>query len=395
MKKLIFTLLLLCLALPALAETDLAILLTDARLQAAPYYTNRTIWVQAMSVPNATSPSVVLGATIIGGTDTNGLYVVTNAQPYLYLITVKSSPYGGQQEQFKVLVTATNLGTIYAADNLVAMDTATFPAGSVAWAAAVTDSRYARGSNAPVSFYNVTNALGYIPQPSSQNLSNWSTLSTNLLAGSAVLVAGSGITVTTNGPQNWTVSQYAPPVISSFTNNQNVVEIGATVSSTLLGWTLSGAAITSQSLNQGIGSLATNIRGYNDTAVYTTTRTYTLTVSDGVTSPTANTSVTFESKMYYGGAATTSPTDVQLQGMSQFFATSRVQTLNGITLNAQYMIIAYPASMGAATFTINGLPNTDFTLTTRVVQNASGGLVSYNIYNSNNLLTGTYNVSVN
>lgn len=138
-------LLLLALALPALGETDLSINLTDSRLRAAPYYTNREVWVQPMSTPTAQSPSVVLGARIIGTTDTNGILIISNSQPLLYFVQVRAPP---QLETFMVFVTATNLGLINAADNLVASSTATFPAGAVAWAAAVSDSRYARvGAN--------------------------------------------------------------------------------------------------------------------------------------------------------------------------------------------------------------------------------------------------------
>lgn len=144
MKKILSILGLLVLALSAFGRTDVSINLTDARLQAAPYYTNRTLWITPMSVPNALSPSVVLGATTIGQTDTNGVFVYSNAQNYVYQVVVRASPNGGSQEQFKYLVLSTNLGFIYAADILSAADTATFPAGSVAWAAAVTDSRYAK-----------------------------------------------------------------------------------------------------------------------------------------------------------------------------------------------------------------------------------------------------------
>jgi len=193
MKRLIlFALLLLGISAEA---TDAYLLLSDAQLQVGPYYTNRTIWLQSMSTPTVNSPSVVLGTKIIVTNSATGEYTWTNLFPGLYIVTVTAPP---SRDQFAFFFDATNLGTINISDYLVANSTATFPAGTVAWAAAVTDLRYVRSTNVNITFNQVTNALGYTPQPSSGNLTNWSLLDTNILSDRVTTNGVLGI-----GATNW------------------------------------------------------------------------------------------------------------------------------------------------------------------------------------------------
>jgi len=111
------------------------------------------------------------------------------------------------------------------------------------------------------------------------------------VTGGFYLAAGSGVTVGTNGSL-FTVSLYTAPSITSLVNDKNTLEIGSSATSTKLDWVLAGAAITSQSLDNGIGALNLTNRTYTYTGTYTTDRTFILTCSDGVTTPTAGTSVT-------------------------------------------------------------------------------------------------------
>lgn len=186
---------------------------------------------------------------------------------------------------------------------------------------------------------------------------------------------------------------YDAPTIITFINNQNSVENGSTITSTQLDWTISGT-ITSQSINQSVGSLATGLRTTTHSSSYSTNRTYTLTISDGTTTTQKSTSITFLNSNYYGASANTSLNSSQVNALSHALASSRTQTRT-ITATAQYIYIAYPAAYGAATFTVNGLTNNDWTLSTQSHTNASGATVSYNVYRTNNLLTGTYTIEVN
>lgn len=155
-----FIVALLALTFPAIAlATDVNINLANAQL-GVQQYTNRNLLIQPMSLPSASSPSVLLPFTLRAVTGTNGSYLFTNAFPGLYKITVQAPP---DLQMFQILVTDTNLGVVNASDILAASYLSTFPAGTVAWAAAVTDGRYSRGSNAPITFNMITNGLGYLP----------------------------------------------------------------------------------------------------------------------------------------------------------------------------------------------------------------------------------------
>lgn len=223
---------------------------------------------------------------------------------------------------------------------------------------------------------------------SSPFTTNYSTIVTNV---GALYSAGTGLVLVSN-----VFSLYSAPTIASFVNNQNSLEIGQTVTSTLLTWTLAGGAITNQSLNESIGSVPIALRSYTNVATYTTARTYQLTVTDGVTTNTASTSVNFYSQEYWGASSqvAASITDAQIiaLGNSQF-ATSRQMTQTIPTSN-NYLYICYPASFGAATFIVNGFPDAGWTVVTRSFVNASGAPVSYNIYQHNFATIGSFTVQV-
>jgi hypothetical protein len=183
------------------------------------------------------------------------------------------------------------------------------------------------------------------------------------------------------------------PLSASFSNNVGTVEIGSTVTSVNLTWSYNKSVI-SQSIDQGIGSLGVAIRNYTQNGSWTSDRTYTLTASDGTQTPTRQTSFVFRHKRYWGLSSNTSLTDPQIIALSNEFATSRGKTFPQLTPAAQYIYYAYPASWGAATFTVNGLLNTAWTLVTRDFVNASGNTTSFNIYRSDNVLTGTFQIVV-
>ena len=225
----------------------------------------------------------------------------------------------------------------------------------------------------------------------------------NIISGSRYKINGSTLDATAvsyTNPTYPTVGSaldyllYVSPGITSFTNTINQVEIGTTVTSTTLNWTLN-KTMTSLSLNNGIGSITPSLLTYTHSSSYTTDRTYTLTASDGTNTAIANTSIYFRYSRYWGYNASASLNDGQINALSHELATDRLQTRNGLAPSSQYIYIAYPAAWGAATFTVNGLPSTDWTLSVQSHTNSSGNTSSYNVYRTNNLLTGSYNVVVN
>lgn len=185
---------------------------------------------------------------------------------------------------------------------------------------------------------------------------------------------------------------YVAPNITSFTNDHGDVENGTEITSTVLNWIIN-KAVTSVTINNGIGSLSVDDTNYTHTSTYSTNRTYQITVSDGTNEDVATTSITFKNSNYWGVSANTSLSSSQINALTNALATSKSQTRT-FTPDEQYIYIAYPASYGTATFTVNGLVNNAFILLPQSHTNASGATVPYNVYRSNNLLTGTYTVVV-
>lgn len=186
---------------------------------------------------------------------------------------------------------------------------------------------------------------------------------------------------------------YITPSITSFTNNKNSLENGTAVTSTTLNWTVNKTMV-SESLNNSIGSLSpASLLTYTHTSTYSTNRTYTLTVNDGTTSASASTSVTFLNSNYYGVSSSATLDDTAINALTTALASSKAQTRT-LSPSGQHIYIAYPAAYGAAIFTVNGLSNDDWTLSVQTHVNASGASVSYNVYRTNSLLTGTYTIGV-
>lgn len=179
-----------------------------------------------------------------------------------------------------------------------------------------------------------------------------------------------------------------PPSISVFNNNKGNVEIGSTVSGTVLTWALGGGAADSQIINQGIGSVPVGTLTATDASSFTANRTYTLTVSNGLGQVSANTSVTFLSKRYWGPQAATSLTDPQIIALSSELASGFAGFDHNVTCSSQYIYFAFPQSFGVPQVYVDGFHNTAWTITSRAFVNASGASVNYYIYRSNFLQTG-------
>lgn len=93
-------------------------------------------------------------------------------------------------------------------------------------------------------------------------------------------------------------------------------------------------------------------------------------------------------KVYEGVNANTSLSDGDIVALTSQFQTSRILSVT-LAPSGQYLYFALPTSFGAATFNVNGLLNTAWILTTRTFDGDT-----YNIYRSQNLLTGTFQVAV-
>lgn len=166
-------------------------------------------------------------------------------------------------------------------------------------------------------------------------------------------------------------------------------EIGFTKATTTLNWTWN-KAIKTQELNQNIGVLGADVRTYKYEMPITSNTTFTITGSDGKTTKSASTSVTFQPSRYWGVSANTSLTDAEIIALSSELSTTRTQsrTFNCSGGKYFYFVIRTDYCSGIK-FKVGGLAFSDMKVETRNVVNAQGYSQSYNIYRVNNIQTGS------
>lgn len=184
---------------------------------------------------------------------------------------------------------------------------------------------------------------------------------------------------------------YTPPVITSFTNNINTVEIGSSVASVTLNWTLN-KTVTSQTLT-GVGSISPSLRTWTFTGPFTSNQSWTLTVGDGVNSANATTSILFENKRYWGVSPLTSLTTAEILALGgSEFATNFDKTVVyncSVGSGFNYPYYAYPASFGLPTnVTVGGLSFSAWNYAEQSFTNASGYTSEYYVLSFDNIQTG-------
>ena len=194
-------------------------------------------------------------------------------------------------------------------------------------------------------------------------------------------------------------SRVAPSV--SFVNTVGNVQIGSTVTTVPLSWSISptNTPVVFQSLTP-IGSISTALRATNITGTFTNDTNWTLVVSDGTGLPgstvTNSTSIAFRHYMSWGIASTTTLDNSQIQnlhtntaaGAGREFRTGKGKSVF-ISGNGQYIYFAYPATFGAASFIVNGSPNTAWISNTVTYTNSSGNVSQFLVYRSIDLMFGT------
>ena len=184
---------------------------------------------------------------------------------------------------------------------------------------------------------------------------------------------------------------YKAPVINSFTNNINQVEIGSTISSVTLNWSLNKTMV-SGIIDNGIGDVSTVTTKTVTGLAITKDTTYTLTVTDDKpASVSKTTSIKFLHKVYYGANSNTALNNADILAMGSNLATGTTMSHTFNCTGGKYIYIVMPSSFGLTknSFSVGGLSNTDWTVTTINFTNASGYAASYDIYRSNNIQNGS------
>lgn len=183
---------------------------------------------------------------------------------------------------------------------------------------------------------------------------------------------------------------YLAPVINTFSNNVNVVEIGSTVNDVILSFAVN-KTMTAMSIDQGVGDVSGLTSKTLASLGLTTNRTWTLSATDGTNTVTKTTAVSFQNKRYSGVSAKDTLTDADIIALTGEFATSRQQSKTLNATGGKYLYFAMPSSFACdqSKFKIGGLFNSDWVKVARTFVNASGYSVSYDIFRTTNVQTGS------
>lgn len=138
-----------------------------------------------------------------------------------------------------------------------------------------------------------------------------------------------------------------------------------------------------------------------------TNQTFPIAVTTASENVNGSTSVSFSHKRYYYGetqnliddglftdAGRSANVNLNETASESEFASTRVKSTFSITLSNQFFYYVYPVTFGNASFTINGLLNTDFSVKDFTFTNPFGFATTFRMYRSNNLLNGTFNIAV-
>ena len=197
-----------------------------------------------------------------------------------------------------------------------------------------------------------------------------------------VTIDGDGVDVILSG---------APPAwnISSFTNSVNQMENGDSITPVNFNWSFNNGdsdPTANQSVTPGSATILPTVRAYSYIPAITTTTTFTLQATQGATTRTRNTSITFMNRKYWGSDASATIGNIPFNNtdiptFSDELTTNRTKTVTYDCSGGQYFYYIYPASMGLATFKVNSLPLT-MVLNVANFTNQHGYMESYNVYRS-------------
>lgn len=177
--------------------------------------------------------------------------------------------------------------------------------------------------------------------------------------------------------------EYKDIKINSFTAAPQLNEIGSSQSITLT-WNLNKTA-TSQNINGvPVTGNTTMITGV------TSSTNYTLNVSDGQTSASKTTYVTFANRVYYGAAEDLTT----ITRLSSVLSNDPERTFTVNADEEQYIIYAIPARLGDVTFYVGGFEGGFEDPVEQTIMNDSGYQETYKLYRSTNANLGETTVEV-
>lgn len=189
---------------------------------------------------------------------------------------------------------------------------------------------------------------------------------------------------------------YFKPEVKTFsvTPSTTTYEVGASTGALKFSWTYN-KEVTSQTLTDV--TLADNTVREADYDSITSSKTFTLSASDGQNTCSKSISISFRNKTYWGSAAIPSDYDSAfILGLSKSqFATSKTGKYEMTVGAGEYGFIAFPSSFGKLTSVwIGGFEVTVEDCGSISFTNASGGVVTYSIYRTGKSGLGTITMEV-
>ena len=185
---------------------------------------------------------------------------------------------------------------------------------------------------------------------------------------------------------------YKPIAISTFTNNKNTQEMGATISDVTLNWTLNKKAKTLTLDGQPVTVTDTSkvLTGQS----IKTNKTWTLKATDERdASATKTTAITFYNGVYWGAKASPGSYDSAfVLTLTKGLQGNKNKTFTATAGADEYFFYCVPTRYGAVTFNVGGFDGGFTKVATIEFTNASGYNENYDIYKSDNANLGTQNV---
>lgn len=151
--------------------------------------------------------------------------------------------------------------------------------------------------------------------------------------------------------------------------------------------------MVSQSINNGVGSIAAGLRTKTVAVSISSNTTFTLTVNDGQSTRTANTSINFLNDRFWGRSENTSLTNSGILALNNELSGSRSKTFT-INGGGDYIYYAWPKRLGSASVKVNGLDFTAVTVTEQNVTNAAGYAEIYYVLRTNTIQNGTLTIQI-
>lgn len=174
---------------------------------------------------------------------------------------------------------------------------------------------------------------------------------------------------------------------ASFNLSVGTVEIGSVVDIVVASWSLNKTMV-SASLTDAVITPADVTHTFSGLGLVSS-KTYTLTFSDGTNSGSASRTVSFMPRRYWGVSASASIGSAEIITFAQEFSTSKSKAVTYDCSGGRYFYFCYPSSVGAiGNVTVGGLAFSDLVVSSQSFTNASGYVQSYYVIRCGNIQTG-------